>query len=314
MSASALSPIQIARIALVRLSEKGVAPTPENYRRFYNDVAGITEAPASPQETPLSPALQNIAAAGHLVDSVTETTAGLISALEGHNNGLQSSIKNLNEQNASAQLVNLVGEILRTAVSMHQSVDASNGELRLMRDQLSEIRAEIAHNHELPEHDPLTGARNRYMLDGLMRHCVARARRYQHAFTVAMLDLDHFHHINEQFGNAVGDKMLAHIGNLARVTLRDSDVLVRYGGEEFLVLMPDTAAAGARFMMDRLKLVMQKTPLLHNGLRLQITISAGVAQLRAAESPHLMLERAQSALLAAKEAGRNTVVLGDSDT
>lgn len=303
MTNALLTPVQIARIALVRLSEKGVPPNPENYRRFYNDVAGIAEeAPADGEATHNA-----IATASLVVDDVANTTNSLLEALAGHHQGLQSSIEGLRAQSPGQSLVGLVNEILHTAVAMHQSVDASNGELRLMRDSLKEIRQELTHNRPAPEHDTLTGARSRFALDGILRHTISRTRRYQGLLSLAIFDLDHFHHINDQFGAAIGDRLLAHIGEVTRASLRESDIFVRYGGEEFMIVMPETEAHGAQFVLDRLRLILQKTPLVYNGQRLFSTFSAGVAELCDEEGHQELVERTYSTMMAAKAAGRNQV-------
>lgn len=303
MTNALLTPVQIARIALVRLSEKGVPPSPDNYRRFYNEVAGITE-----DNAPASESSQNaIATASMVVDDVTETTNSLLEALSGHNQGLQTSIEGLRAQSPGQSLVSLVNEILHTAVAMHQSVDASNGELRLMRDSLREIRQELAQNRPAPEHDTLTGARSRFALDGILRHSISRTRRYQGMLSIGIFDLDNFHHINDQFGAAIGDRLLAHIGEVTRASLRESDIFVRYGGEEFMIVMPETEAHGAQFVLDRLRLILQKTPLVYNGQRLFSTFSAGVAELCDEENHQELIERAYTTMQSAKTAGRNQV-------
>lgn len=304
-----LTPVQIARVALVRLSSKAVPPTPENYRRYYNEVAGITsEKPETVNESEQ----QVIGSASLIVNDVAETTTQLLEALEGHNGELHSSIQTLRDQDPEHNLLAAVNEILRTAIAMHQSVDSSHGELRLMRDSLQEIRKEIAEHHPVPEHDTLTGARSRYALDGILRHTIARTRRYQSALSVAMFDLDNFHHINDEFGAAVGDRMLGHVGEITRSSLRDSDVFIRYGGEEFLILMPETQAPGAQFVLNRLQLVLQKNPLVHNGQKLNCTFSAGVAELTNTESHSEIVARSLLAMQTAKCNGRNQIVLADN--
>lgn len=307
MPNSHLTPVQIARIALVRLSEKAVPPTPDNYRRFYNDVAEVKEA----SEAGSTVDKQLIESAGLIVNEVSETTSSLLDALEGHNGTLHSSIQNLRTHDPEHQLLDAVNEILRTAVAMHQSVDSSHGELRLMRDSLQEIRKEISVHHPVPEHDTLTGARTRYALDGILRHAISRSRRYQSTLSVAMFDLDHFHQINDEFGAAVGDRMLAHVGEVTRSGLRECDVFVRYGGQDFVILMPETHGAGAVYVLERLRLILQKTPLVHNGQRLHCTFSAGIAELDDTEGHNDIIARSQQAMHIAKKNNGNQIIQAD---
>lgn len=306
-TASPLTPIQIARIALIRMSEKGLPPTPDNYRHFYHEAAG-TQAPMENQDLATIKALIS---AGMLVNDITDTTASLVTALEGHNDGLKTSIDSLRQRSIAQNLLEAIGEILTTAVSLHHSVDESHGELRLMRDTLHEIRQELASRHHLPENDPLTGAKSPYALDGILRHAIARAGKQHTRLSIVAFDLDRFHDIHDQFGGTVADKLLAHIGEVTRSSLRENDVLIRFDGEEFLIVMPETEINGARFVVDRLQLILQKTPMIHNGQRLSSPFSAGITQFITGERAEDLIERARHTLQAAKTVGHGSVRIAE---
>lgn len=160
--------------------------------------------------------------------------------------------------------------------------------------------------------DPLTGLFNRqYMQVLLERECV-RHQRCGRSFSVALIDLDHFKAVNDTHGHAVGDEVLVGFAQAAKAHLRDSDVLCRWGGEEFLVLLvgADPGANGVQ-AMARMRAALAGTHLCPEMPDLQVTFSAGVAEHLPAEPIDRTLQRADEALYAAKAAGRDTCRLSE---
>ncbi|GIX30556.1 MAG: hypothetical protein KatS3mg124_1028 [Porticoccaceae bacterium] len=157
---------------------------------------------------------------------------------------------------------------------------------------------------------PLTGLYNRRFADEALALGVAAAARRGEPYAVALLDLDHFKALNDTHGHRAGDQALAAVAAEFRRTLRRSDVVCRYGGEEFLVLMPGTSLAQAVEVVDRLRAAVERLLLdLPDGRRLQITLSAGVAaHPEQGADPDNLVRWADTALYAAKRAGRNRVV------
>jgi len=157
---------------------------------------------------------------------------------------------------------------------------------------------------ELSRTDPLTGAANRRRLDEELEREMARAGRAGAPFSVAFLDLDHFKSFNDSRGHSAGDELLQALVNAWREELRAVDVLARIGGEEFVVVFPDTGSAECRVVLERLR---QRIP---QGQ----TCSAGVAVYRRGERTADLLDRADRALYDAKHQGRDRVVVaGDGD-
>ena len=147
--------------------------------------------------------------------------------------------------------------------------------------------------------DPLTGIGNRRTLDEELRRGLALAARHQQPVCVAMLDLDHFKKYNDAFGHAGGDELLVKAARAWTRQLRRSDLLCRYGGEEFAVLLPVCHADEAEAVLDRLRIVTPDAQ----------TCSVGVAEWDGVEMPSTLLSRADAALYAAKDGGRNQVVV-----
>ncbi|MES2089926.1 MAG: GGDEF domain-containing protein, partial [Pseudomonadota bacterium] len=163
--------------------------------------------------------------------------------------------------------------------------------------------------HELLIHDALTGLFNRkYLVELLERERQRFTRSHSH-FCVALIDLDHFKRINDSHGHHVGDEVLIEFGRMARSVLRETDVIGRWGGEEFLVVMPDTEPGPNGIVtLERLHQRFA-THRIQSCPELRVAFSSGVAEFRVDESLDQTMERADRALYAAKAGGRNRCVL-----
>jgi len=157
-------------------------------------------------------------------------------------------------------------------------------------------------------HDLLTGLYNRRRLESLLELEIGRAQRYGRPFSVALLDIDGFKAINDRHGHDAGDAVLRRLGGVFRERLRDSDLPGRWGGEEFVILLPETDAPGALEVAETLRGATADTGFAPVG---QITISLGVAGYREGDTLDGLLRRADQALYRAKAAGRNRAMLSD---
>jgi diguanylate cyclase (GGDEF)-like protein len=158
--------------------------------------------------------------------------------------------------------------------------------------------------------DPLTGAFNRRTFHEIAEREIARARRAGQPLSIIMVDIDHFRSVNDGFGNRVGDEILQKVADLIRGALRKEDMLVRYGGEEFLVMLPEVPGPGAVVVAGRIRKSVEAEPLLVGGQTVSLTVSVGVSA-RLDEGPESienLLSRAEEALALAKQRGRNRVV------
>lgn len=179
--------------------------------------------------------------------------------------------------------------------------------LVLQREQLNEALARI---EELATRDVLTGLYNRRHGESLLRQALQRQRRTGTPFAVGLIDLDHFKRINDRHGHAIGDAVLRAFAEAAQSTLRGTDTLTRWGGEEFLLLLDDADAAAASIAMQRIQGAVAQAGVEAEGSALSFTFSAGVAVFAEGETELLLLDRADRALYRAKSAGRDRVVFG----
>lgn len=163
------------------------------------------------------------------------------------------------------------------------------------------------------EMDPLTGVGTRRVLEQVLRAECERALRYNHCFSVAIVDVDNFKEINDSAGHATGDKVLQQLTKIMRCNARTIDVLARYGGDEFVLLMPETKLNEATVLLERLRRRVKSISIPDVHL---ITVSCGVAEWSgsAAETGQDILKRADVALYEAKRCGRNRVVTSRSTT
>ena len=162
--------------------------------------------------------------------------------------------------------------------------------------------------------DPLTGLLNRRYLDSRLDEEIERARRSGLPLSLLMIDLDHFKHINDSYGHIVGDQVLRHVSSLVVSIVRMSDMVVRYGGEEFLVIAPNSALEDATHLGDRLlhHLRNYEVPL-PNGEPLKVTASIGAASLHDDDNQLNFLRRADVALYDAKGQGRDRLCIAQSE-
>ncbi|MEK7441002.1 MAG: sensor domain-containing diguanylate cyclase, partial [Chloroflexota bacterium] len=189
-------------------------------------------------------------------------------------------------------------------------VRQANEQLRL---QLAEIEALQAQLREQAIRDPLTGLFNRrYLVETLDRE-VAQASRASTPLSIIMIDLDHFKSINDTYGHKAGDMMLQTLGTLLAAKTRDGDIACRYGGEEFVIVLPGASLNIAQRRAEQVRSTFQELRLTYGGHILSATLSAGVAEfpLNGVDG-ETVLQDADKALYVAKSLGRNRVVISET--
>lgn len=195
-------------------------------------------------------------------------------------------------------------EELLARVSVAIRLKQERDRLRMNAEEAHE-RAEVAQERAMT--DPLTGLLNRYGLQHVLAREHAESRRYTRPLSCLMVDLDNFKKVNDTYGHAIGDLALQQIANILREAVRRSDTVFRYGGEEFLVLLPETDLEGATALAEKIRSSTSLRPFGDGERIFNLTLSAGASTLRDDESGNDMIARADMALYHAKEAGRNRV-------
>ncbi len=184
---------------------------------------------------------------------------------------------------------------------MYQVIEEKNRELEQALDR----------EHHLARTDGLTGAKNYLHFFEIATYEIAMANRYLHPLSIILLDIDKFKKFNDTFGHQVGDEMLKHVVQIAQKRLRKTDVLSRYGGEEFVVVLPNTTAIAAFAVAEDIRKYIASSFLSHNEKSMNVTISIGIAETLPNDNNHLekLIQFADKALYVAKEAGRNQSVI-----
>ncbi|MDB5937112.1 MAG: hypothetical protein JWQ01_4456 [Massilia sp.] len=212
----------------------------------------------------------------------------------------------------------LLGELLREtrlvqteALTSRDRMVAARQEVQEAEQRIVSLEAELRHMSELVREDQLTGSLNRRGLDDVFERETARSDRRGTPLCVALLDLDDFKRLNDTYGHQAGDGALKHLVKIVRDTLRSMDVIARFGGEEFVILLPETSSEAAALTMTRLQRDLTKHFFLHDNEKLLITFSAGVAMRYPNESQADLVARADKAMYQAKQSGKNRVVVAD---
>lgn len=199
-------------------------------------------------------------------------------------------------------LESLTGEVEHVALIIYDVTDeaVSKTEQKLANTRLKEISRT----------DALTQLFNRGHWEERLKHEFARMQRSQRPSTLVMFDIDHFKEINDQHGHPAGDEVIREVARRLKRTKRNVDIAGRYGGEEYAVLLLDTEPDQALYFAERLRKVVERTPVIFDQKSIQVTISLGIAQnWNHIESPKHWVERADQALYESKRQGRNRVTL-----
>jgi diguanylate cyclase len=188
---------------------------------------------------------------------------------------------------------------------LEAQLDQLNNRVHGMESEGENLRQRLQEKHDQAVHDPLTGLYNRLAYDERIMQEFARWKRYEQPMVMMMIDIDHFKDVNDSYGHKAGDKALALIADQLHTHLRESDFLARFGGEEFVVLMPETDLNSSIAAAEKLRAAVEQCQFHYQNAQVNITISAGLAQLRKDDSTESLFQRADEAMYRAKQAGRN---------
>jgi diguanylate cyclase len=214
------------------------------------------------------------------------------------------------------QLEDVLAEVMRETRIIQINAQRSRDDLRTSKlrveeadKRINELQDELDKASNLVRHDQLTGTLNRRGLEEAFEKEAARAQRRQSALCVALLDIDNFKKLNDSLGHDAGDAALIHLTTVIKETMRPQDTVARFGGEEFIILLPDTPIKESEKALTRLQRELTKRFFLHNNEKQLITFSAGVTDLRAEDTQNTVIKRADEAMYSAKQTGKNRVVV-----
>lgn len=245
--------------------------------------------------------------------SMTDSTDEFHSKISTHSTRLRE-IQNVED------LTPIISSLMEDTSTMQLNLTKSRDELLSSREQvesaeqrIKELETALEAASAKVKEDQLTGAYNRRGLAEHFQREISRAERTNSPLSVALIDVDNFKQLNDHYGHLTGDDALKHLVNVTRHTMRPSDIVARFGGEEFVILLPDTPAPEAIQAIQRLQRELTKTFFLANNDRLLITFSAGVAKWHLGERDTDVIERADQAMYQAKITGKNRVCSAEAD-
>lgn len=244
-------------------------------------------------------------------------------AVQGEMDGINNSILTINDiEPLKESIKKRIDAIADHIQIFHDSESARLKESEQHIKQLTEkiakmecdserLRSHLEETQQQAYKDVLTGVPNRHAYEERLSEEVARARRYNTALCMVVWDVDKFKGINDNYGHAAGDRVLKVIAETLNDSIRETDFLARFGGEEFILLLPGTELESTRQVAEKLRVSIEQTPFHFRDTNVTITVSGGIAQLNKDETSNSLFERADKALYKAKENGRNQLQLAD---
>ncbi|WP_110951763.1 GGDEF domain-containing protein [Pseudomonas bohemica] len=242
--------------------------------------------------------------------------------LREHVGDLQSSVQDAADLGSLKMVLETRLEGLLSTMDEHQKQrDEREQEVALRLQSLASrvatmeqeaigVRAHLEEQRQKALSDTLTGLPNRAAWNERLEHEVEQLQKRRSSLLLGILDLDHFKRINDGYGHLAGDKVLKIVASQLKKRLRGSDFIARFGGEEFVVLLPDMQMADGLVLLERLRETVERCPFHFKGEPVTITVSMGITTFRPGERSDMVLKRADQALYRAKDAGRNRIEQG----
>jgi diguanylate cyclase len=260
---------------------------------------------------------QNLAGAKDQHRAAVDSGREFNAVVHAHVKDIETTVDDAPEANQLKQQIQIRLDAIRQHLDQYRHAEESrqqqledqlarlNTRVHSMESEGEQLRQRLLEKHQQAVCDPLTGLHNRLAFDERVAQEIARWKRYGQPLVLMMIDIDHFKRVNDSYGHKAGDKALLLITDQLRNHLRESDFLARLGGEEFVVLMPETELASAIVAADKLRSAVEHCQFHYQGKQVPITISAGLAQLQQDDSAERLFQRADEAMYRAKAAGRN---------
>ena len=250
-----------------------------------------------------------------MLASFVDRLADFSETTSGYHDKIESCAEKISKASNISELSNVLDEVMHETRLAQLNAQRSRDEMQMMRQRVDEsekevtrLQGELAQASQMVRHDPLTGALNRKGMDELLERELAQAQRYDSTLCIALLDIDNFKRLNDTYGHHVGDDALVHLARVTRETIRPQDSLVRYGGEEFIILLPETSLNEAVMAVTRLQRELTRKFFMNKNEKLLITFSAGVAEKSRDEPSEQTIKRADAAMYLAKRSGKNRVL------
>lgn len=327
---------KIARKAMPEMIQHQVPPTPENYAVWYMHATGRNRQLSHKMNkllqanTEFTPTLnqqlfesfvsdvkqrQEIQRHTYTAQSLMADLLQLIGVMSSetstYNESLDSYMSELSGKYQDSGLQKMMEELVKKTTAMRDSGGDMSEKLAASKREVEDLRENLVRITEEASRDPLTGLANRKSFDSRLKEMMARANKDEGDFSLLMLDIDHFKTFNDKYGHLVGDEVLKIVARELMGTVKGRDVVARFGGEEFAVLLPSTNLNGALIVAENLRHSIASRELTHRDTKEHyglVTISVGAAQFhKGKDNATSLIKRADEALYRSKKGGRNRV-------
>ncbi len=225
---------------------------------------------------------------------------------------LESHAQRIEQEVGASPIASLVTAVLEETRAIARAERGLAEHLGNTANEVEGLREELGRLRQEATTDTLTGLANRRALDAALRESLEKAAAGQQDLSIALVDIDHFKRVNDSYGHLIGDRVLRLIANQLKACVKGRDLVARFGGEEFAVILPDTPARGAHAVAEAIRKTIEQSRIRRTDTGEHIgtvTVSLGVAQYRHGDGVEDLTRRCDEALYKAKRAGRNRVVV-----
>ncbi|MDX1451860.1 MAG: GGDEF domain-containing protein [Oleiphilaceae bacterium] len=337
--------VALLKRTLPEMNRRNIATTPENYAVWYEYVNGENhelisaieelEANRTAMTSEVHRELYNRfiasareAAVNKLSESVREVINELLSKIGSEGEGLSRYSHNLHQfstqmdaANDADEIRSLIRHLIEETHKREEATRQMQDSLATMADEMKQLRAEIARLNSEATTDSLTKVNNRRAFDMEIENLISASKMENRPLCMLLLDIDHFKQFNDKFGHMIGDKVLRFVATLLKKNVKGSDMVARFGGEEFAILLPETDYTGAISVAENIRDKLAKQTLSDSAEKMQlgtITVSIGAACYQYGELAEELIHRADTCMYEAKRQGRNRVIgeqqLSQNDT
>ena len=243
------------------------------------------------------------------LNSLGESENSIVDSLHQHVTGIESIIQLDNIEEITEKLTQLSKDLRRTINKVKREIGKTKQELEKTQKSLEELKTELEKYREKSIIDELTQVLNRRGIMEILQREFARSKRFNTPLSVGIVDLDDFKKINDTYGHLIGDKVLKTVASIIKNNLRITDAVGRYGGEEFLIVLPDTDSEAAEIAAEKLRKAVEKKVFKYKDETFKVTISIGIAQRKETDTLESLLQRADEALYLSKKSGKNRITI-----
>lgn len=324
---------EFLRLAIALLAKHKIPADPHNYQLSYECVSGknqtlsddlskLVEQSNVPSEKQLNSLyehyfLQDEAFLEVMRQEIRQIIASIMEEFDYSGKHLSSYSQTLNQfigildgQTSPAVMLDETQKIIAETNTMQQSQQHLNTQMRSVVAEIDSLRKELEQVKEESKTDTLTGIANRKAFDATLEHSILTSREDNKPFCLLLLDIDHFKKFNDNYGHLIGDKVLRYVAVSLKRSVKGNDFVARFGGEEFVIILPGTNIDGAMTVAEQIREAISSGKLTDKGSDTSygtLTISIGVTQFRASDLSNELIDRADKALYLAKDRGRNRV-------